>query len=204
MFFINIATEDELSEAIGVKIVSECIPEFSVHLKLRKSGFGYLKKKLSVFCEIAKREPVLLITDLDQSRCPSALIASWMVDVKPPQDFIFRVAIREIESWLLADQRAIRKIIGAQASTLPRNLDDIDNPKDLLLRLVERGAARDVKRDLLIKRGEVAAQGLGYNDRLCKHIEAEWNPERAAQRSDSLERMLRRLKELRTRLVKET
>ena len=111
------------------------------------------------------------------------------------------MAVREIEGWLLADHVAMKFLLGNRAN-VPRDPDGIRDPKECLLRLA-REAARDVKRDLLAERGAIASQGLGYNQRLCDCVNTSWSPTRAAERSDSLNRVIQRLEQLSARLPTE-
>jgi hypothetical protein len=194
MPYVNLATEDTLSEAIGLKLISAFLPGFEVNLKLGRKGNGLLKAKLSAYCEIARRTPFLLITDLDATTCPPALISNWLGNITPPDDFLFRVAVREVESWLLADQVSMKHLLGNRVN-VPRDPDSVRDPKECLLHLA-RAAPRDVRRDLLIEDGAIASQGLGYNQRLCEYVNASWSPSRAAERSESLCRLIRRLEQL--------
>ena len=198
MQYVHLATEDALSEAVGLKLITTFLPCFEVDLKLGKKGNGLLKAKIAAYCEIAKRVPFLLITDLDTMACAPRLISSWLGKIDPPENFLFRVAVREIEGWLLADHAAMKRLLGNRVN-VPRDPDNIRDPKECLLRLA-RGAPRDVKRDLLAEDGAIASQGLGYNQRLCDCVNTSWNPTRAAERSDSLNRVIRRLEELTARL----
>ena len=194
MPYIHIATEDVLTEAVGLKLIASFLPEFEVDLKLGKKGNGLLKSKIAAYCDIAKRAPFLLITDLDSTACSPSLMYSWLRHVNTPNNFMFRVAVREVEAWLLADQVAIKPLLGTQAR-VPHNPDNVPNPKEFLLNLA-RKAPKDVRRDLLSERGAIASQGIGYNQRLCDYVNNSWSPTRAAQRSDSLCRVIRRLEHL--------
>jgi hypothetical protein len=192
---VHIATEDALTEAVGLKLIANFLPGFEVDLKLGKKGNGLLKSKIAAYCDIAKRTPFLLITDLDAAACAPSLMSSWLGHLKPPKNFMFRVAVREVEAWLLADPVAIKPLLGKQHTKVPRNPDNIPNPKEFLLNLA-REAPRDVRRDLLSERGAIASQGVGYNQRLCDYVNNSWSPSRAAQRSESLCRVIRRLEHL--------
>ncbi|MBV8440272.1 MAG: hypothetical protein JO312_06880 [Hyphomicrobiales bacterium] len=194
MPYINLATEDALSEAIGLKLISTFIPSFDVNLKLGKKGNGLLKAKLSAYCEMARRAPFLLITDLDAATCAPALIRNWLGNIASPDGFLFRVAVREVEGWLLADQVSVERLLGNRVNA-PRDPDNIRHPKGHLLHLARR-APREVRRDLLAEEGAIASQGLGYNQRLCEYVNASWNPSHAAERSESLRRVIRRLERL--------
>jgi hypothetical protein len=197
MSYIHLATEDVLSEAVGLKLIATFMPRFEVSLTLGKKGNGLLKTKIRSYYEIAKRIPFLLITDLDAATCAPALISSWLGNNAPPDNFLFRVAVREIEGWLLADHVSMKRLLGNRV-TVPRDPDNIRDPKECLLRLA-RGASREVKRDLLAEPGAIASRGLGYNHRLCNYVNTSWNPTRAAERSDSLNRLIRSLEQLMAR-----
>ena len=195
MSYITIATEDELSEAVGSRLVADILPEFEIHQKLRREGYGYLKTKCHNFNQMAARHFVLLITDLDNAICAGRLIESWFGGLPINADLKFRVAVREIESWLLADHEGMKNLLINGANNLTPNPDQLQNPKEYLLQCAKR-APRDVKNDLIRTKGSLAKQGLGYNARLCQFVREVWEPNRAAQRSDSLSRAIQRLQEI--------
>ena len=162
MSWLTLATEDELSEKVGLRLAGEVGLE--VGTCLRRNGFGYLKSRISNFCQMARQHPVLLITDLDQKACASGLMNDWLGELGRPDNLVFRIAVREVESWLLADHEAMRILLGPKG-TLPFAPDNLIDPKQALLTLA-MGASRDVKEDLLAQRGSIASQGIGYNARL--------------------------------------
>jgi Domain of unknown function (DUF4276) len=188
MHYIALATEDELSEAVGIRLVAEVASACEVNLKFRRGGYGYLKSKLDSFCQIARRQPLLLLTDLDEMPCAPELIAEWMEGRDHPEKFMFRVAVREVEAWLLADHEAMKGLLGRKITKLPAKPDTLSDPKQTLMKLA-RKAPRLVRNDLLREHGALALRGLGYNVRLCAFVRDMWNPERAAVRSDSLRRV---------------
>lgn len=195
MPYITIATEDELSEAVGSRLVADVLPGFEIGQMLRRGGNGYLKTKCENFNKMALRHPVLLITDLDNAICASDLIESWFGNSPLNANLIFRVAVREIESWLLADHEGMRRLLDKGASKIAGNPDQLANPKEYLLECAKR-APREVKNDLIHSKGALAKQGLGYNSRLCLFVREVWAPNRASERSDSLARAIRRLGEI--------
>lgn len=192
---ICLATEDSLSEDVGIRLISELGRDFHVGQKFRQNGFGFLKKRILSFCEIAQRSAFLLITDLDTGLCPSTLKLSWVNPNHCPNRLLFRVAVREIESWLLADHEGMKKLLDKGASRLPDNPDQLTDPKKFLINSAQR-APRQIRDDLVPERGSNAIQGFGYNQRLGLFVREMWSPERAALRSDSLRRAIGRLQEL--------
>ncbi len=192
---IYLAVEDVVSAAVGRRLIREYT---SFHLKttFRKDGNGYLRTKLKNFCEIANRTPFLLITDLDRVACPPSLIKNWTNNnaFSVPEKMLFRIAVTEIESWLLADHEAMKLLLGSKAK-LPHSPDVLDNPKKTLLQLAQ-SAPKKIRDDLIGDNKAMASQGLGYNARLSEFVNNSWSPERASLRSASLSRSLQRLKEL--------
>ena len=101
MTLVALATEDELSEAVGKRLLIDAGYNLSPSPFLRRNGFGYLRSKMDSWCEMANRKPVVLLTDLDNTVCPAELRENWLGTRKTPKNLIIRVAVREIESWLL-------------------------------------------------------------------------------------------------------
>lgn len=108
----------------------------------------------------------------------------------PPQ-CIFRVAVREIESWIIADHEAWAAFIGIPAVNFSMQPDQLDNPKQHLLNVIRRKGKKKIHREMLPK--GTAHIGPRYNEILCNLVTSSWEPERAAMRSPSLERALKAL-----------
>lgn len=192
MIVVNTATEDELSEVVAAKLVREIVPNGVVGLMLRKGGIGYLRSSFDKFCQMARREHVLLLADLDRQPCASGLIASWTGDNPLPDKLLFRVPVREIEAWLLADRQGMAALMGISEAGLPSEPDALPDPKRALLNAA-RNAARSVRSELIASRGALASQGLGYNRVLSHYVDTLWSIDRAVERSASLRRAVNRL-----------
>lgn len=189
---LTLATEDALSEAVSERILANH-PTVLVGSRVRRGGNGYLRSRMSAWREIARHAPVLVLTDLDKFPCPPALLADWLGSLACPAGLILRVAVREVEAWLLADHEAMVALIGRRiAGRLPEEPDALIDPKAFLLDLAAR-APRDVRLDLRADSGSTAKQGLGYNTRLVDLVRTVWTPSRAATRSPSLQRTLVRI-----------
>lgn len=193
MNWLILATEDELSEQVAIYLAREA--GWEVGQCLRRGGNGYLRSRLSNFSEMASQRPLLVITDLDQMACAPALLADWFGKRLRPQNLLLRVAVREIESWLLADHDAIRLLIGRKVGRIPVEPDCLPDPKSTLLALAQH-ASRQVRDELVAWQGQKIRQGLGYNATLTQWLREHWSPERAASRSPSLHRARIRLREL--------
>ncbi len=191
---IVLATEDELSEFLGEKLIKDANTSLNVTLRLRKGGFGYLKSKLPNLCGLSKTQPVIIFTDLDSCECPKILIDSWFKNIERPQGFLFRVVVREIESWVLADHKAFSEYFGISQAKLPPDPDSLLDPKAALLKLVS-GSRREIKDAMIAKKGALAIQGVGYNTILGDFIRTSWSSLRAQERSRSLKKAFSRINE---------
>lgn len=191
---IAIATEDQLSEAIAMRLIDEIQTPHQVAHKLRRGGYGYLRSKMDSWRQMAQHQVMMVLTDLDRVECVVDFRDQWMANKAPPTNLLFRVAVREVESWVLADHDAMRALIGPKG-VLPIAPDELADPKQVLLRLV-KGAPKAVRDDLLKTVGSNLSPGLGYNARLTDWVGSTWNPQRAADRSPSLARTRLRLNEV--------
>lgn len=162
-------------------------------------GSGNLKKKCPALAEMAKHAPVLCITDLDTWACATALIGTWFGGsadrtLSLPEKLCFRIAVREIESWILADRQAWASYIGIAAANFPEHPDELRDPKQHLLNVIRAKGKKKLHAGML-PRGS-AHIGPLYNDVVCKFVQTKWSPQRASKYSPSLQRAIDALKRI--------
>lgn len=197
MIHICLATEDALSAAVAEKLLAVSGKPFQITQRLGNSGFGYLKKRLPNFNQIAVNVmPVLLLTDLDRTDCVLGFIEDWTKGMSVSERLLFRVAVREIEAWLLADQQAFADLLGIDSTLLPNEPENLLDPKQALLNLVRRSKQRKLKDMILPGKNTNNTVGLGYNTELVRYVREYWNPLTAAESAPSLARTLKRINEL--------
>lgn len=194
MIAINLVFEDQLSEAVLRVIliqsrknfeVLRCFPDLT--RQHSSSGFGYIKSKIKDFNQAAKGMPFLVLTDLDKEECPPKLIRDWL-PVKPHPNLIFRVAKREVESWVMADRNAFADFLRIPLTKIPINIDDeLDDPKAFLVKMARKSKDQEV-RNAIVPQSVTSKMGPDYNARLISFVKDKWNLERAVQHSDSLKR----------------
>ncbi len=200
MIGLYIATEDSLSEAVAHRLIEAENKGMHVAVSMGRKGNGYLKNILPSLTKIARSIPVLLLTDLDRVECPAILIENWCRVSDLPTMMLFRVAVRETEAWLLSDREGFAQFSGVPLHRIPLNPESLNDPKDVLLNLVRRYGRRNIKADIVPKRGSTAKVGLAYNQALCSFTQGGWSLDRASQTADSLNRARRRIHELRLQL----
>src|SRR5215216_3086937 len=97
---VHLAVEDDLSESVLRRLLRDSNRDYSVGTVFARGGFGYLRSRVRNFNAAAVAgTPIILLTDLDNSLCPTELIQDWL-EAQPHANLIFRVAVREVESWL--------------------------------------------------------------------------------------------------------
>ncbi len=184
---INLAVEDDLSEAVLIKILHD---RYVVGNCYKRGGFGYLKNNIAGFNNAAKSMPFLVLTDLDMGECAPTLLKEWL-SVPVHHNLLFRVAVREVESWVLADRDRFARFIGIRKTLVPVNVDAIDDPKRCLINLARKSRKRNLREDIVPSEGSTAKQGPDYNGRLMFFVEEFWNPYEAMHNSPSLVRTIR-------------
>lgn len=193
---IYIATEDALSEAVAERLVLEANHGLSVAVRMGGKGNTYLQKKAAGLAETARSIPVLLLTDLDRVKCPPKLITSWLGRRPLVEGFLFRVVVREIEAWLLADSDAFAKFSGVPVNKVPQNPESLDDPKQMLINLIRKHGRSAIKSEILPDADSTANVGVGYNQILSGFVRDFWSPVKASQQAESLARARKRLSEM--------
>lgn len=188
---VNLATEDELSEIVLRRLLALTSRGYHVGTVYRRGGFGYLRRTINGWNTAAKGSPFVVLTDSDNSPCPSALIRSWLTSPLH-SNLIFRVAVREVESWLLADTGNFAKFLGVEEFRVPAHPDEIPDPKEALMELARRCRSSDIRGRLLPRRGSTAEQGPDYNGCLGGFVAKEWDARSAARQSPSLAKAMKR------------
>ena len=167
-----------------------------------KEGKPRLKASIKGYNAAARQFPWAVLVDLDESHaCPAALRADWL-----PEEaslMCFRVAVRQVEAWILADIQESAAFLGVSKALLPMDPDDEPNAKRRLVHLAERSRSRRIRDAIVPAAGGGRSVGPLYNAILRSFVRERWRPEVAAERSDSLRRCLDALDSLRERVESE-
>ena len=109
----------------------------------------------------------------------------------------FRLAVRAIESWLLADAEQLAAFLRVSSAKIPVNPDGEHDPKMTLVNLARYSTKKNIREDMVPREGSGGKVGPGYVGRVIEFAQL-WRPEVAAERSDSLRRCLAALETLKT------
>jgi hypothetical protein len=201
MITLNFVFEDDLSEMVMLKIIDRFKDKFYIGNTYNGNGFGYIKKNIKGFNQASKTIPFFVLTDLDQYECPSELINNWLNSIPKNKNLIFRVAIREIEAWLLADRVGFSKYLGVSIVHLPLSPESEMDAKRKLISIAARSRNRSIKEDITPK-NENAQVGPNYNGRLGEYVFNHWNIDEAMLNCESLKRAVRCLEAFQQTAIK--
>jgi len=158
-----------------------------------EKGKDYLLRVLPDYNQAARFSPWIAVVDLDRApECAPLLIRQHLPH--PGAGMKFRVAVRAVEAWLLADRDTLAEFLAVPQNRLPFQPEAEPDPKAALVSLARQSKRRDVRDDMVPRPGSGAKVGPAYTARLIEYVTvaspAQWRPEEAAQRSDSLRRCI--------------
>jgi len=184
---VQLAVEDELSEVVLRAILRRSDRGYDVRRCFRPGGFGYLKKTINGFNNAAKGIPFIVLTDLNAAECAPALMKNWL---RAPRhdNLMFRVAVKEVESWLIADRSALARFLGIKQEIVPETPDELKDAKQTLIELARRCPNAKLRNAIVPRRGSTAKIGSDYNATLGRFVESRWDIKAAMEASPSLRR----------------
>ena len=160
-----------------------------------KQGKAFLRERIAGYNNAAQRAPWLVLVDLDRDHdCAPPLCNAWLP--APAPHLCFRVAVREVEAWLLADVERFAGVFGVARSKLALDPEDLNDPKATMVNLARASRRKDVREDMVPRQGSGRQVGPAYSSRLIEFVSSHWRPDVAAARSGSLQRAIDCLRHL--------
>lgn len=192
---ISGAVEGLTDEAVLKRLVEHVGAELGA-LHGRKGKF-YLTEKLPGFNSAARFAPWVVIMDLDDSSdCAPNLRKALLPS--PAKFMQFRVAVHEIEAWLLADKERFSGFFKVSKAEIPDNPEALKDPKRALVNIIAKSRSKSIREDMIPRPGSGRSIGPAYASRLMQFASDRlqgWRPEVAVRFSDSLRRCVQRLRE---------
>ena len=140
----------------------------------------------------------MVLVDMDHDFvCPGALAADWLPNRSPFMRF--RVVVREIEAWLLADAERFAQFFAVKRAAIPNAPESLPDPKAALVGLAATSRKTAIRADMTPRPGSGRNVGPAYTSRLIEfasHSSQGWRPDIAATSAPSLARCLARLTHL--------
>jgi hypothetical protein len=189
------AVEGDLDEAVLRRLVTHCGAQIGV--VYGREGKDRIEQNIQGYNNAARWTPWVVLVDLDDADCAASLRQEWL----PEQSDLmcFRIAVREVESWLLADRVGFARFAGISRALVPNDPDALPNAKATVVQLATRSNKRSIREAIPPTEGSRRAVGALYNPTLSQFVADSWDPTQAAARSDSLRRCLNALDDLRSR-----
>lgn len=189
---INLAVEGPVDEAVIGRVfnyVGVAVGNVYGH-----KGRKYLKQKIAAFNHAARLHPWLVVVDLDVDQCPPALCAEWLP--APSEGMALRVAVHQIESWLLADREMISDFLGVPLSRIPFQPERIPDSKQIMVQLARASRRREIRDDMVPREGSPKKEGRAYAARLIEYANSRWRVEVAKDNAESLHRCINAVERL--------
>ncbi|MBA2227960.1 hypothetical protein [Thermogemmata fonticola] len=190
---INLAVEGTTDEAVGKKLLDYV--DAKPNLVCGKQGKPFLESKIHSFNEAARHSPWFVIVDLDQDfHCAPDLRQEWLPNPAPL--LCFRIAVRAVEAWLLADAEAIAAFLRIARNKVPANPEGLLDPKAEMVSLARKSRRRAIRKDMVPPPSSGRKVGPAYSSRLTEFASTEWRAEVAMAQAPSLRRAIDCLRKL--------
>lgn len=184
-----IVTEGALEFSVAKKILLSTGADIANLRWIDKRGKDAFWADVSKFnCASQHLDYVIGVADLEGVVCASKLLNKHLPKAQHESRFFLRIAVRMIESWLLADRISISRFLDVSDSLIPVSPDGEQNPKQTLVNLARKSRNSVIRRDLVPKAGRSAAVGPGYLSTVSQYVEKKWDPIRASAASPSLKK----------------
>lgn len=160
-----------------------------------KQGKSLLRQRIAGYNNAARWTPWVVLVDLNHDGdCAPPLRSAWLG--QPAAHLCFRVAVRMVEAWLLADTERVAAFLGIARSKVPANPEGLDEPKTMMVNLARSSRRKAIREDMVPREGGGRQVGPAYSSRLIEFASSSWRPDVAAARSDSLRRAIDCLRRL--------
>lgn len=168
-----------------------------------KKGKENIRRRIHAYNNAARHAPWIIVVDLDRdAECAPPLRNEWLPE--PAPFLCFRIAVREVESWLMADRQGIASFLRVNPQAIPIDPEKLTDPKETLVNLARQSRDQELRKDMVPRPGSGRAIGPAYSSRLIEFAARRWRPEVAAARSNSLNRAIRCLKQVVRAFYRET
>lgn len=179
---ISAAVEGDVDEAVVRKLIRQAGAEPGT--VYGKNGKPALRARINGYNHAARRAPWLVLVDLDRdAECAPPLREDWLPH--PAPRLCFRIAVRQVEAWLIADALALAEHLRVARSAIPHDPEALENAKTEMVNLGRRSRRRDIRTDMVPREGSGRAVGPAYTSRLIEYVETGWRPQVAATRLPS-------------------
>lgn len=177
-------------ESVFLPVVLDQIGRADLQPIIRNAGGGSKFWLVAArYNDAGKHTTVMGLADLEQAQCASSLLASKLPHKSA--GFHLRLAVRMLESWLLADRQAMARFLKVPIGALPIDPDGEAHAKRVLVDIARKSTSKTI-RDALVPDDSGGVVGSDYVATMSKFIQQHWHVSVARKTSPSLEKACQR------------
>lgn len=174
--------------------VRECYRQLGIEVGtvFGKRGVDYLVSRAQGFAIRGRYSPILILADFMDLREPCPVVARRDLVATDYPLALVRLAVNEIESWLLASRPELARYLGVSISRVPAAPDDVADPKRELVNIARCSPRPRIREMFVPREGYSSVVGAGYVDGFQEFLAGHWSLESAAERSPSFRKFVER------------
>jgi hypothetical protein len=184
MSIINTLVEGDLDEAAAGKLVRAT--HHTPGVCYGKHGWNYIRNKIQGFNQAARVLHCLALVDLMDTglACAPEIVTQWLPHRRPKM--LFRVVVRELESWLKADRGNLADFLSVDLAMLPIAPEQLADPKRELVNIARRSRYQRIRSALVPAPESTAQVGKLYVSEMKQFIDERRDLEVARTAAPSL------------------
>lgn len=196
--FVAAAVEGPTDQAAVEKILASRSLSLDFKRVYQTGGKAKLDQKIASYNAAAQRSPwfVLRDSDRDGQDCPARARAKILPLERQSSALCFRLAVRALEAWLLADKEAFAREFAVSPAAVPPAPESLLDPKLALIEVCRKSRKADVRRAMVPPASSGRKVGPEYTTFVSEYCRNAWRPDTAAMNAPSLSRALEELDKL--------
>jgi len=182
---VHCFVEGYVDEAAVRKLFSDLSLQVGAFHHASIPGFGARLQRINM---AARHSSWFALCDLDREECAPIRCRQFLPE--PAPGMCFRIAVRSVEAWFLADREGIARFLRVARNTVPSAPEAEPDPKSRLVELARRSRSRSVREGLAPVAGDRRRVGPECALMMSEFARDLWSPQRAADRAPSLRRAI--------------
>ena len=160
---ISAAVEGDVDEAVVRRLVAHAGGQTGD--VYGKNGKPALRRRIDGYNNAARYTPWVVLVDLDNDAdCAPSIREEWVP--APAPNLCFRIAVREVEAWLMADVQTLARYLSVGLSRISADPETLERPKDAMVDLARRSRRNDIRKDMVPRQKSGRRVGPAYASRL--------------------------------------
>jgi len=183
----HLVVEGQTDEVVLRRILTHLLVDAGRAFGLR--GRPHLLINLPRYNAAAQFEAFVALVDFDaEPNCVGAFVNGHLPN--PSLLMRFRVAVRAIEAWLMADREGLAEFLSVSSSRIPLYPDAIQSPKTEMVNIARHSRRKLIRTGMVPREGSGTAIGPAYASILIEFANTHWDIHTATTNSPSLSRSM--------------